>query len=223
MAFVPRKTYLGPIAEGVPGEVMHFAKWVIVACMCTALSQGIDVFMLSAYDVPRESIGHYRAAISLALVGELAVMTLFQVLLPKASQLTTAEELIQFLRRYQSRTLLAGVAMLPALFIAEPICTLVFGQDFAGTGQLFAILLVGTACVLTSAPAGAVVYAGGRSPVIAALEALKIVFIFAIGLWAAPRYGALGMAYTMAVVRGVIAAATYGAARWTIKRLPAQS
>lgn len=58
----------------------------------------------------------------------------------------------------------------------------------------------------------------GRSRTVALLEGLKLLFTLAIGWWAVPQYGVLGMAWTVAGVKGTIGVLTYGAAHWTAQR-----
>jgi len=219
ITLVPRRLYFGQAGQHVRGEVYHFSKWLVVACGATALSQGMDVFILGYLGAPEGDIGKYRAAVQLIMAGELAVVTLFQVLLPKASQLKTAGELGDFLRLYQGRSLLFGMLFLLAIPIGVPAITIIYGQAYAEAGQLFAILIVGTAFIVSSAPAGAVVYSAGQSHVIALLETLKVIAIVAAGVWAAQRYGAYGMAVTVAAVRSVVAVLTYVVARRAVRAL----
>ncbi|MBN2308397.1 MAG: hypothetical protein JXR94_05465, partial [Candidatus Hydrogenedentes bacterium] len=59
----------------------------------------------------------------------------------------------------------------------------------------------------------------GRSRTIALLEGVKLAGVVAIGLWAAPRYGVLGMAWTLAAVKSTIGVGTVIAAHVGISRM----
>src|SRR5690606_31445187 len=74
------------IPASVWREIWHFTKWVIAACAFTSLAQRLDVFLIAAFDVPKESVGDYCAAVQLTLLGDLVIITLFNVLLPRASR-----------------------------------------------------------------------------------------------------------------------------------------
>lgn len=218
-ALVPRRYCFGPASHAAAREVLAYAKWILAACACTALSQAVDVFVLAALNAPAGDIGAFRAAVALIMGGELAILTLFQVLLPRASQLTGKEQLGAFLRRYQIRAVAVGLCLLAGIAIAPPVARLVFGPAYAATGDYFAILLGGTAFMLSTAPAGAVVYAIGRARLIAALEAAKLVLIVAASIPAAMYFGGYGVAAAVAASRALVAILTFAAARWAVARM----
>lgn len=216
---VPRDYLFGSPAPEAAREILAYAKWILAACACTALAQAVDVFVLAATNAPPAEIGAYRAAVALIMGGELAILTLFQVLLPKASQLVGKEALGAFLHRYQIRAVAVGLLLLAAVAIAPPVARLVFGPAYAAAGDYFAILLVGTAFMLSTAPAGAVVYAIGRARLIAALEAAKLLLIVAASIPAAIYFGGYGVAAAVAAARALIAVLTFVAARWAVARM----
>ena len=198
--------------------MLHFAKWVALAAVFTVLAQRIDVLMLGAFAVPDTAVGHYGAAVHLGLVGELAVMTLFSVMLPKASQVGQAGPMRVFLRKSCGVALLVGLGLLPLLFVAGPLVRLTFGGEFEETSRLFPILLGGTLLSLFCAPAGAAVYGLGKSHLIAMLEGLKLLLIVVGGLWLVPLAGVYGVAWTIAAAKGTIGIMTYVAALMAIGR-----
>ena len=216
---MPREVWRAPKPDPeMRRDIFLFTQWVVLACFATSLSQRLDVFLLAGYGAPPATLGHYNAALNLALVGELAIMTLFHVLLPKASALTDPTEWLIFLKRHQRRAVAAGILLLPLAGAGGWVVALVFGQDYAEAGPYFGALLIGTAFVLSSAPAGAVLYSAGHSRVVAILELVKLACILLAGLAAVPFYGPMGMAITVAAVRGLVAIATYIVARVVIAR-----
>jgi len=196
-----------------------FARWVIAAACFTTLAQRVDLFLLAAFRVPKETIGHYGAATSLAQIGDLAVMSLFNVLLPTASAIAAPAVMRAFLRRFRMPAAAACVALLPGIAAAGPVARLTFGPAYAETGTLFAVLLAAALASLIGAPSGAALYGLGRARAIAMLEGVKLVALTVAGLYVAPRYGALGMAWTVAIVKATIAVGTYLAAHREIDRL----
>lgn len=213
----PRGIWGTTPSADVRGEVWGFTSWVVAACAATSIGQGADLFILAIANAPAAEIGHYRAAIQLAIIGELAMMTLFQFLLPKASECPPSE-LPSFLRRNQLRAAgLSAVALL-GLPIAPIAVPLIFGEEYRASAPIFCVFFVGTVFVLSSAPAGAVIYAANRPKHIAGLEWAKLVGIVAFGVWAAYQYGAFGVAVAVTAVRGGIAVATFIIARRVIAK-----
>ncbi len=190
-------------------EVLHFAKWVLVACSFTSLAQRVDVFLLAAWRSSSEAIGDYGAALQLTLLGDLVILTLFNVLLPKAAALKNADELRHFLREFRWPTMIVFSAVVPLLFASRSIARLTFGVEFVNAGGLFAILLLGAVFALGCAPAGATLYGMGRTRSIAVLEGLKLVGMLVAGSFAVRFFGVYGMAWTVAAVKGTMGIATY--------------
>ena len=83
---------------------------------------------------------------------------------------------------------------------------------------LFALLLVGTAFALGSAPAGATLYGLGKSRSIAALECAKTMGVLLGGAILIPQFGVFGMAWVVAAVKGSAGILTYGLALWHVLR-----
>lgn len=212
-AFLPAAVFAsdgGPLPAW--RELLHFAKWVLAACCFTSLFQRADVFLLAAFHEPKASIGAYGAAIQLTLLGDLAIATLFSTLLPKASGLRSGEDTRHFLGAFVRPMGLAAAAALPIILLSGPIVRVTFGAEYGETGALFAVLLIGTLFAMGSAPAGAALYGLGNTRTIALLELAKAAAIVGIGVIVVPRYGAWGMAWTVAAVKGGVGIATYAAA-----------
>ena len=158
---------------------------------------------------PSEDIGDYGAALQLTLIGDLVILTLFNVLLPKASSLRSASELRAFLRQFRMPSLLMFAALVPFLIASRWIAIVAFGQEYIRAGGLFAILVLGAAFALGCSPAGAVLFSMGRTRTIAVMEALKLFGILTGGLVLVPEYGLFAMAWTVAAVKGVMGMITY--------------
>ena len=178
----------------------------------------MDLFLLAYYRVAKDVIGHYAPALQLALLGDLVILTLFNVLLPKASKLRTASEVNSFVRRFRWPLLALGAGMLPSLVLAGPVARAIFGDAYTQTGSLFAILLLGTACAVACAPASTALYGLGRSHIIALLEGVRLVVLVVAGSYTVQRYGAIGIAWTVTIIKGTIGIVSYAVVHWEIKR-----
>lgn len=211
-------SWSGKVPAMVWSELWNFTKWVVAACALTTLSQRLDVFLISAAKLPKESIGDYCAAVQLTLLGDLVIITLFNVLLPRASRLHERGELLAFLRGFGIPTIMGFVGLIPLLAGSSVIAKATFGDAYVDTGALFALLLVGTAFALGSAPAGATLYGLGRSRTIAGLECIKLAGVLAGGIVMVPMYGVFGMAWVVAAVKGSVGVLTYALALWQALR-----
>lgn len=217
---LPRELFPGSADSPMPaGAVFRFAGWVAAAAVFTTLAQRADLFLLSRAGVRDALIGEYFAAMTLIRIPDLALVTLFNIALPHASGVRRAAEMRAFLRRFRWPAV-GGVAIaLAAAPLAGPLTRGCFGADYTHTGGLFAVLFVGAMVAVGCAPAGAAIYGMGRSRVIAGFEGLKLLLIAGLGLWAAPRYGVYGVAWTVAGVRATIGVLTYAAAMREAGRL----
>ncbi len=218
---LPRDLFRVEMPSGAGRAFFHFAKWVMLAGVFTTLVQRLDILLLGHFGVARNLVGNYGAAVSLALLGDLFVLTVLHVMLPRASQIKTATEMMRFLKRFWFPSLLASLVMASGVVFAEPLARIAFGPAYVLTGHLFAILFAGAVTSLAAAPAVAAVFAMGAPRVVAILEGVRLVASLAIGIWVAPRYGVVGMAWTMSVVRGTIALLTYVAAHHELRRIRA--
>jgi O-antigen/teichoic acid export membrane protein len=190
-------------------EPLRFAGWVVVAAVCTAIAQRVDVLILGVAGFAGSAIGQYVAAVTVARLGDLGIITLFSILLPRASSLDSAVSFQRFLNRFLPIIAVMVVAAAPVYFGALWVVPTVFGAEFSQAGILCGILSLGVLVSFGTAPGGAALYGMGRSGYVAALEGLKLAGIAGLGIYSARHYGVVGMAWTVAAVRVTIGAATY--------------
>ena len=207
-------------AWAVAGELFRFTKWVLLACCFTSVAHRLDILLVKALGLAQQAVGDYAAAVQLVLLGDLVILTLFNVLLPKASGLRTRGDMAAFLRGFRFPALLASVAMVPVVLGSGWIARIAFGSEFIQTGSFFGILLIGALFSLGCAPAGTALYAMGKSHVVALFEGAKLACIAGLGWWAAHTYGAEGMAWTMTAVKSTIGILTVVAAHWAARGMP---
>jgi O-antigen/teichoic acid export membrane protein len=217
---LPAALYHSPTSLQVGKEFFQFAKWVLLATLFTTFTQRLDLLLLNAevYGIPKASIGHYSAAVSLVLAGELVLLTFYSVLLPKASSLKSAGELRAFIGQFRVPSLLFCLATSLMIPLAGPFRQMAFGAAYAGTEGYFTILLLGVIAAIATAPTVTALYSLGHSRTIALLEVAKLVLTLGLGLYIIPRHGIYGMAWVSAGVRGGISIITYGVAHQTVKR-----
>ncbi|MCC6144263.1 MAG: oligosaccharide flippase family protein [Candidatus Hydrogenedentes bacterium] len=219
---LPRSVYKSSTSGEIGRELFAFAKWVILATFFTTLVQRLDLLLLGYFDVPKDEVGRYSAAVSLVLLGELVLLTFYNVLLPKASALREAGELRLFIGSFRIPSLLFSLGMGLLLPFASLLRQIFFGESYTGMEIYFVALLTGVIVSLSCAPAVTALYAVGRSNIIAGFEAVRLVVSLCLGLYLAPRYGAIGIAWAMALTRSGISVVTYFVAHQKVKRIMIQ-
>ncbi len=217
---LPKGLLSTPAGLGAPArELLGFTKWVFAACCFTTLAHRMDIFLVNYMRLPKEAIGDYSGAVQLVLLGDLVILTLFNVLLPKASGLKTRVEMTAFLRGFRVPAVVAAVAVLPVILLSGSIVWVAFGPEYVLTAKLFSILLLGALFSMGCAPAGTVLYGTGNSRTVALLEGVKLIGVLAVGFPVAMAYGVFGMAWTLAAVKSTIGIVTVFAARRAISRM----
>jgi O-antigen/teichoic acid export membrane protein len=217
---IPSKVFAAHTSITVIRELLHFGKWVLLATIFTTLTQRLDVILINVdrFGIPKDEVGRYSAAVSVVLLGELVLLTFYSVLLPKASAMKEAWELRRFIGQFRIPSLLFCLGLTLTLPLAAPFCHFVLGPQYYGTEAYFGILMMGVVVTIGCAPTVTAMYSLGYSNVVAIVEGLRLFLTLAIGIWITPRYGAWGMAMTMAGVRAVIAILTYLVAHQLVKR-----
>ncbi len=218
---LPRRLFTSRTSLKVGGELFHFGKWVFLAAIFTTIAQRLDLLLLnwSPFEIPKNIIGRYSLAVSVALAGELVLLTFYSVLLPKASQMKEASQLRHFIGNFRIPSLLFCLALSLVIPFSGFLVRVALGAEFLGTEVYFNIMLMGLIVALACSPGVTALYALGRSSIVAGFEAARLVLTLGIGLWVVPRHGVWGMALTIAGVRAVISVAGYFAAYALIRRM----
>ncbi len=202
-------------------EMVPFVRWVIFACALTSAANGADMLLLGWLGVGEIPRGDYSAARALSQIGDLVVLSLFNVLLPKAGGYRTPSEGYRFLKLYGIPLTTAGVVFASLLIPLMPLIrlslTLPFGSEFARADTCLAVMLFGMVLAIVGVPASALVYSLGRSRTIALLEAIKLILTILLAWYIVPQYGILGMAWTTALVKGTISLLTLTAAVFALR------
>uniref|UniRef100_A0A7C4CEG0 ATP-binding cassette domain-containing protein n=1 Tax=candidate division WOR-3 bacterium TaxID=2052148 RepID=A0A7C4CEG0_UNCW3 len=232
IGYVPQEQYIDPRAPITAYEAVLMGRFGRLGLLRPARAADrararqamelVDIAALAERPVGRLSGGEKQKtalARALAQVGDLAVLSLFSVLLPKAGTCHTANATRSFLMRYSLPLVMGCTACSVLLILISPFLRLVlrftFGEEFTRATVCLAVLLFGTLMALWGVPASATVYSLGRSRLIAFLEGLKLLIFVVAAAFLAPRYGILGMAWTTVVAKGTISVLTMVCAWWT--------
>lgn len=217
---LPSSVFLAGSSLPVLRELFQFGKWVLLATLFTTLTQRLDVLLLniSVFGISPETVGRYSAAVSIVLAGELVLLTFYNVLLPKASQLKSASELRQFVGHFRVPSMFFCLPLAASILIMPVFRQLVLGDGYEGVETFYSVLIIGVMASLVAAPPVTALYSLGHSGQVAAFECLRLTLTLVLGVLVVPRHGALGMAFVMAGTRAGTALATYIMAHQVVKR-----
>lgn len=221
---LPQEVFRARTDFRIARELIGFGKWVLLATVFTTLTQRLDILLLNidAFGVPKDLVGRYSAAVSIALVGELVLLTFYSVLLPKASQLKSAGELRQYIGQFRIPSMLFSLGLALTIPLSGPFCRIVLGEEYMGTEIYFAILMLGVIVSVGCAPTVTALYSLGHSRTVSVMEGLRLFLTLGLGLIVVPRYDVWGMAMVIMVVRSGLAVVTYVVAHNRVKRMTAR-
>ena len=217
---LPKTLFTAPTSPKVATEILHFGKWVLLATLFTTITQRLDIILLNVdfFGETKDAVGRYSAALSIALAGELVLLTTYSVLLPKAAALKHAWELRQFIGQFRIPSLLLALLLTCTIPFSIYFVQYILGPTYQGTQIYYNILILGVTVAITCAPTVTALYSLGYTRIIATLEGIRLLLTFLIGCYAVPHYGVWGMAITTAGVRAAIAILTYFIAHSTVRR-----
>lgn len=186
---------------GVPyRDLIRYMAPIGVVSILAIVLQRVDVFLLKALDGP-ETVADFRVAFELAYIFPLLARSLFTVLLPKASIMTTGDQLAAYRRRVivLYPALLALVAV--AVAIGPWLIELLFGSRYVSSVPVLRVLLIAFGMHIVFNPLSVVLYAIERHILVPAIHLVQLPMLIALDFWLIPRYGGMGAAIGALVIR----------------------
>ncbi len=194
-----------PIAENYSTLLKYMAP-VGAVTILTVVLQRFDVFLLKAW-ADDEAVADFAVAFQLAFVFPLIARSLFTVLLPKASAMTTAEELARYRRRtlVLYPVLLAVVAL--AVVVAPWILALTFGERYASSAPILRLLIIAFGMHIVFNPLSVILYSIEKHRWVPLIHLIQVPMLIALDFWLIPIHGGFGAAIGALAIRvfGVIA------------------
>lgn len=197
-----------PLFQSFP-LLFHFAKWIAVAALSSAIFLKLDVLLLGRYRTPAE-VGMY--AVALALVAKLDVLknAVLTTAFPEACRRTDRASLRGYIRQVTRLTSLATVLCLPLFVIGGAVIGWLYGPQYQAAVPALYPLLGAFLIGLNAEPAAYVLYPLNRPRWIAASDVLQLVFCALASVVLIPRGGILGAAWSVLLTRLLAALITSG-------------
>jgi O-antigen/teichoic acid export membrane protein len=185
---------------GVAKEVLGFGKWVTVSTFATMFIMRLDVLMLTSMSTSGE-VGRYASANQLAYLFPLITGAVTTALLPKATGLTSRNELRKYVVDTLRITPLSILIALPLLIFARPVIGTLFGAGYLGAVPIFRVLLVSFLLSVILNPASLALYSLDRADLLAYLNLAQLGINFVGNLILIPSMGGFGAALSSLAVR----------------------
>jgi O-antigen/teichoic acid export membrane protein len=184
-----------------------------------AVVASLNIILLSHLESER-TIGLYSAAaqllVPLVLVYQNSILSTFPLMTRRAQ--SGRERLTSVVERTGEVLVAIGLlVVLPLFFLAEPTLSLLYGDDFRPAADALRVMLWALLLSGLTATFGQVLYAGLAEGVNLRLVATAVVVGLVAGLVLISRYGLIGAAVSLLIVRVVDFTLHYLAAS---KRLP---
>lgn len=199
--FLPPKAFSErKVDPSVSKELFHFSKWITISLVCVLLMDNLDYYMLLGLK-GAHSVGVYAAAWKLASIFPLIVGAMMTVLLPHVSEFSTKKRMKQYLVKV-CRASIPLIALVALLAIPAPfLITIIFGQKYAASAQIFRVLLLAFSTSMLVNPAALVVYSLNKPQYFSAMNFVQLLIIIGGNLYLIPRIGAIGPAVSALFAR----------------------
>jgi len=200
-------------------KIFHFSKWIFLSSLAVVAFGRLDILLLSRLKGSNE-VGLYAAAIQLTNFFPLILGAISGVLLPWVSKLKNRPDLVRYLKKALSGSILVAVLLIPIYFISEPLIHLVFGDKYADSIGAFKLIYPGYLLVIIAQPIALIFYAIDQPKMIALINYVQLLFLVVIDLVFIPRIGLYGAAAGFLVGQIVGLVMTGLLARRILKRAP---
>lgn len=120
-------------------EIFHFSKWILLSYVATVIAGKLDVFLISTM-LGTTSVGLYAAAQQLASIMPLIIGAISTAVLPRFSQFAEENKLHEYYKKTFLAVSILAFCLSPIILIGDDIVTLVFGDKFTASIEVFQIL-----------------------------------------------------------------------------------
>lgn len=192
---LPRDWHLVPPAVAAlraqGGTLFRFGRWVWLASSLALLAAQLDLLLLNHWRGAAVA-GSYALALNIAAKADIVNSSLYTVLLPAAAALDGPAALRRYLRRGFLRSAAIGLALLPAIPLADPFITAFYGAAYRPAIPLCQLLLGVVIVDSFATPLHLLPYHYNRPRLLAGSDALRVAVLLALGTWRIPAAGAIG-------------------------------
>ena len=201
------------------GNSLHSSFPLLVTSLSALVKASIGLWIVSWF-CSTDDIALFGAVLRLMAVITLPATVILAVIPPIISELNTRKEMQKLQVLMRSSATFAGVPSVFALLLliaaGAQVLTFAFSGFYAAAAGMLAIVATGYATFICGGAPGMALMMTGRQNVVMWISALSLAFQIITGIWATQTYGAIGMAWAMAVTSVLTTLATVLAARLSL-------
>ena len=188
------------------GPMFRFALPQMGASLLGVQTLGLGTLILARYDTTF-AVGIFAIAVSLQGPANVFLGGIVNIWAPVVSDLHEKKEIVRLGALYQviNRWIATfSFPVLAALIVMPDVFVWFFGDKAAAAAPIAAILAVGNIFYTGTGPTGYLISMTGHPGVNFANSAVSVALYIALGVWAVPRYGLVGMAWVDTGVTALI-------------------
>jgi O-antigen/teichoic acid export membrane protein len=204
-------------AQSFHRELLTFSLPIGISGIMNATLSRIDVFLLGFLTASSGGIGVYRAVYPLARFLIVVLEAFNYLIMPMISRLSEQDRMDEIARLYRMVTnwaaALGGPLVFYLLFDPESAVQIAFGAEYLRGARSLQVLAVGFYVAVITGPNSNTLVSLGETKLLAATNALAVVFNIGLNVVLIPEYGILGAAVattlSLAAVNGLQIAYLY--------------
>lgn len=201
--WVSREQWLKARHDGATMRgLLRFGIWSSLANACFLVVTYLPVPLLNHVKGPAQG-GLYSVAATLLMFIDQYTAALLTARLAATSRLESAADLRRFAAGIAPRLLMLAAGLCLLFPAATLIVSSVFGDAYAGAGEVMRALLPGFIATLVSHPLYLVLYAMDRPHAYAASGVAALIAFGLLSAWLLPEYGMIGIAWATSGARAL--------------------
>jgi O-antigen/teichoic acid export membrane protein len=205
---------------GLAWRMVGFGKWMGLATLGAIVAAQADVLLLGRLSTP-ETVGIYSVALGLAMRLDTLNQSLILVMLPRANRLRGHDDIRSYSRRVLGGSLALATMLGTAVFAAQPLIELLYGESYRASAGLFMLLLSIVLFDLATSSLFLLALPLDKPQVLGVAEWLRVATIVVAGLLMIPALGGWGAAMSRLLSRIAGAAYTFIGLRRAMDAAPA--
>ncbi|MGH6902269.1 MAG: lipopolysaccharide biosynthesis protein [Geminicoccaceae bacterium] len=189
-------------------ELLRFSKWLLLSNMLFFAYHRVDTFVIGRF-AGAQPLGFYRLAYEIAsLPTSEMVAPIRAAILPGYAKLAIDRERLRagFAATFGTIVIVAIPVAVGLGLTADPLVRLLLGERWLDAIPLLEVLCIAGVINVCTANTWPVFLALGRPWITTALMALGVVLLVPLLLWSVPVAGAMGAAWALVAVAGVVLA-----------------
>lgn len=177
-------------------ELISFTKWILIAVLFGSFYRQIDIILLGRF-VNTAEVGIYAAAVQLTLPFTILTSSLQTVFFPRLTAISKKSELRKFGRKLAFYLGFVFLLCIPLAILSKDFVGNILGSAYLAAGPIFMILFFRAVLLGFRGLVTVLLCAVDKPQIISFTDGLRFALSVLILIYAIPRYGLYGAAFTV--------------------------